>query len=102
MSTSHDPQFGSHPSAPAHGGHGAPAQIVWQDTAPGAPAAWTGPGAFDEEPAANGATDGAANDTAAAGESDAQQSPSLSDDRFRSPHAGPSNRPTSVFENPAH
>lgn len=65
MSTSHDGQYG-------------PAQIVWQDTAPGAPAAWAGPGAFDEEPAANGATDGAANDTAAAGESDAQQSPSLS------------------------
>ena len=65
MSTSHDGQYG-------------PAQIVWQDTAPGAPAAWAGPGAFDEDPAANGATDGAAHDTAAAGESDAQQSPSLS------------------------
>ncbi|RYG75970.1 FHA domain-containing protein [Yimella sp. RIT 621] len=49
MSTSHDPQFGSHPSAPAHGGHGAPAQIVWQDTSPGATPAWTGPAAFGAE-----------------------------------------------------
>ena len=49
MSTSHDPQFGSHPSAPAHGGHGAPAQIVWQDTSPGATPAWTGPAAFGVE-----------------------------------------------------
>lgn len=49
MSTSHDPQFGSHSSAPAHGGHGAPAQIVWQDTSPGATPAWTGPAAFGAE-----------------------------------------------------
>ncbi|GAA3667385.1 FHA domain-containing protein [Yimella lutea] len=49
MSTSHDPQFGSHPAAPAHGGHGAPAQIVWQDTSPGATPAWTGPAAFGAE-----------------------------------------------------